>query len=41
MNLTNVLQLGVEFSGLVTLVCSGELEEVPAQFAALLRQFQA
>lgn len=41
MNLINVLQLGLEFPALVTLVCYSDLEEVPARLAAFLRRFPA
>ena len=41
MNLGNVLQLGLEFPGLVTLVRYGTLEEVPQRLVAFLRHLQA
>lgn len=41
MNLANVLQLGLEFPGLVTLVCYGALDEVPPRLAAFLRGVRA
>ena len=41
MNLTNVLQLGLEFPGLVTLACYAALEEVPQRLAVFLRRLQA